>query len=161
MPIPRSLRRWLSLPSRMALLLGLGALSAAGAGADAAPAHPDAGIGLPGPGDLLVRSDAGRIYLAEHGGEFRELTFRDVAQARLLTRLLEQNGGATDPSGIRLSPIILAGSGGQSIHWGAARNPGSRGPAASGRSEKAGNPANPAPSERTGKTTNPAAADKG
>src|SRR5229473_2827886 len=78
-------RRWLRLPSRVALLLGLGALSAAGARTDAAEAQP-------GVGDMVIRSDGGRIYLAEDGSNFQELQISDPAQLRALKLLIAEGG---------------------------------------------------------------------
>ena len=64
MPAARFWNRWLRLPSRLALLLGMGAASAAGAQA-AVP-----GIGeRAGHGDAMIRSENGRIYLCEGGSE--------------------------------------------------------------------------------------------
>jgi hypothetical protein len=58
MAVSRSLHRWLRLPSRIALILGLGALSTAGASADA-QANQTAS------GGALIRSDGGKIYLSK------------------------------------------------------------------------------------------------
>jgi hypothetical protein len=107
MPMSRSLTSWLRLPSRLALILGLGALSTAGAQAEA-PDQSNLGTF----GDISIRSDGGKIYLSESGGDFQELQLRDTAEARHLKWLLEQNGTASDPAGLRLNPTILAGGGG-------------------------------------------------
>src|SRR5688572_11452223 len=110
MRVSRSGGRWLRLPSRIALLLGLGALSAAGARADAALDRPGCGVeplshGDPANvGELLIRAEGGRIYLAEgglaEGAEFRELQLRDIPEAHLLQQLIEENGASA--TGIRL-----------------------------------------------------------
>ena len=62
----------------------------------------------------VIRLDGDRLYLSEAGGAFRELSLGDTPEARALRALLEQQGGA---SGVRLSPTILAGSGGCGYHW--------------------------------------------
>jgi hypothetical protein len=103
MVIPRSVRRWLRLPSRIALILGLGALSTAGAPADA-QANQAA------PGDALIRSDGGKIYLTERGREI-ELQLGATPQRDRLLRLLEAHG----PAGVKLESdprLIMSGGGG-------------------------------------------------
>src|SRR5207302_5224366 len=81
------IRGWLRLPSRLALLLGLGALSAAGARADAAEPDPGSTRGT-GFGDTLIRSEGGRVFLSEGGGEFRQLQLADNYGTRQLLGLL-------------------------------------------------------------------------
>ena len=103
MAIPRSVRRWLRLPSRAALILGLGALSTAGPRTDA-QANPTAS------GGSLVRSDGGKIYLSE-GGHETELQLAASPQRDRLLRLLEEHG----PAGIKLDRdprLIMSGGGG-------------------------------------------------
>lgn len=166
--------RWLRLPSRVALLLGLGALSAAGARADTGPAQPGAGIAplahgdRASPGDLLIRTEGGRIYLAERGGEFQELRLGDMPEAELLRQLLGGNGAAHGATGIRLSPMNLAGAGGNSFNWApggrsATRDkPGPAGPGAPATGTAA--PGTPAPAQNSdppGKTTIGPTAQKG
>ncbi len=112
MPIPRSLRRWLRLPGRAALILGLGALSTAGARADTPEqAHRTAS------GDILIRSEGGRIYLSEAGKEFEELRLNDTAEARHLKQLLESRSRAEGAPYIRLNSTVLASGGGAGFHW--------------------------------------------
>ena len=113
MAISGSAGNWLRLPSRVALLLGLGALSAAGARTDLAAAaqHPEAAAGI---GDIVVRTDGERVYLSEGGNDFRELALDATARAQLLRQLSTSGHGAT---GIRLRPTIYAGSGGSGFHW--------------------------------------------
>jgi hypothetical protein len=103
----------LRLPSRVALLLGLGALPTTGLQADAPEQSNPTSFG-----NVLVRSERGKIYLSEGGGKFQELQLRDSAEARFLKQLLEQNGTATAPAGLRLNPTILAGGGGTGFSWG-------------------------------------------
>jgi hypothetical protein len=112
MRVTGSLRGWLRLPSRIALLLGMGALSAAGVRPAGAAVPPQPSV-APGFGDLLIRAEAGRIYVSQSGGAFGELRLGDTAEARLLQELLAQHGGA----GVRLPPTILAGAGGEGFHW--------------------------------------------
>src|SRR5215469_12654517 len=64
MAIARSLSRLLRLPGRIALILGLGALSTAGARADT----PEQGK-LTASGEWSVRCEGGRVFLSEGGRE--------------------------------------------------------------------------------------------
>ena len=86
MAIPPSVRKWLRLPSRTALILGLGALSTAAARADVQASQTASG-------DALVRSDGGKIYLTE-GGRETELRLSATPQRDRLLRLLEEHGSA-------------------------------------------------------------------
>lgn len=110
MAIPRSLRPWLRLPGRVALILGLGALSTAGARADA----PDQDHRTAS-GDVLIRSEGGRIYFSEGGRGFEELRLGNTAEARHLRELVEDHAGGS--GALRLNPTILAGGGGSGFHW--------------------------------------------
>ncbi len=98
----RVVRRRPRLPGRAALLLGLGALSAAG---------PAAAEGRPrDDGGALIRSDGGSIFLSE-GGRETELRLGATPQRDRLLRLLEEHG----PEGVRLDPdprLIMSGGGG-------------------------------------------------
>jgi hypothetical protein len=108
MAISRSLHRWLRLPSRIALILGLGALSTAGATADA-QANQTAS------GDALIRSDGGKIYLSE-GGRESELRLSATPQRDRLLRLLEEYG----PAGVKLDRdprLIMSSGGGAGFYW--------------------------------------------
>jgi hypothetical protein len=109
MPIPRSLRRWLRLPGRVALILGLGALSTAGARAGT----PDQGCDT-ARGDLLIRSVGGKIYLSERGREFQLLRLSDTPAARHLRQLVEPR----DTVDLQAKSTILAGGGGSGFFWG-------------------------------------------
>jgi hypothetical protein len=110
MPIPRSLRRWLRLPGRVALILGLGALSTAGAQADA----PDQGsLGLFG--DISIRSEGGKIYFSE-GSQETELQLGATSQRDSLLRLLEEHG----PAGVKLDSdprLLMSGGGGMGFSF--------------------------------------------
>ena len=67
-------------------------------------------------GELLIRTEGGRIYLSEGGREFHELQLADTTHARMLKQLLENNG-AEEAAGMRLTPMLLAGDGGSGFHW--------------------------------------------
>ena len=150
----RSLRKWLCFPSRAGLLLGLGALSIAGARAEtAAPAPPPS----PAIGGLSIRGESGRIYVSEGGREFQELDLGDTADAHLLRRLLAGTGGAAIP----LDPMILAGSGGDGFHWTAPRS-GSDIAKPAGRSDERNRPASgSSPPPRPRDPTSDRTRDKG
>ena len=139
MPISWSNAAWLRLPSRIALLLGLGALSAASGPAEGATPQRDTASGA-GLADLFVRTEGGRIYLSENGKGFRELRLGPEEQENVLSRLLER-GGATDPAGIRLHPTLLAGSGGAGFHWAPANEEGGDEDAAGSGSDRTRTPA--------------------
>jgi hypothetical protein len=105
MPASRSWKAWLSLPSRLALTLGLGAAAVVGARADAPADHERIG-----PGDVLIRSEGGKIYLSE-GGTETELRLGATPQRDRLLRLLQDRG----PGGVKLDPdprLIMSGGGG-------------------------------------------------
>jgi len=105
MPMAHRLRQWLRLPGRAALILGLGAMSTAGARADT----PDQAHGAPF-GDLQIRSEGEKIFLSE-GGQETELQLSATPQRDHLLRLLEEHG----PAGVRLDPdprLIMSGGGG-------------------------------------------------
>ncbi len=102
---PRSLPRWLRLPGGVALVLGLGALSAPAAQASAPETRMPAGLG-----DTLIRSENGKIYLSE-GGRETELRLGATPERDRLLRLLEEHG----PAGIKLDRdprLIMSGGGG-------------------------------------------------
>jgi hypothetical protein len=117
MKMPRSVGQWLRLPSRIALILGMGALSTTGAQADAPEIGPGATVSPAGRGDLLIRSVGGKVFLSEGGGEFRQVPFGDTPEARRLVQLLDRTDAAAGPAGLRLSPTLLAGGGGSGFHW--------------------------------------------
>jgi hypothetical protein len=103
-----SLRKWLHLPGRIALLLGVGALSAAGA--KAAVMEPHLGNGpVRSPqqsaksfGEVLIWSEGGRIYFSESGHEAQELRL----------------GNTPNSPHILQHRMILVGGGGAAVHWG-------------------------------------------
>jgi hypothetical protein len=121
MPGLSCLRRWFGLPSRL-LLLGIGAVSAAGGQAAAAPAIGDAPpVRVPqqSVADFAVvhvwTDGAGRIYLSEAGGEARELRFGDTAEARILRELLERGAATAARPQALPHRIILVGGGGDGV----------------------------------------------
>lgn len=129
-----SLSRWLRLPSRIALLLGLGALSASAAQANTAETNTaEANVGgrpLQVPqqsaksfGELRIWNDGGRIYVSESDKEARELRLGDTAEARLLNQLLEHDGATADSPRLLPHRLILVGSGGSGLHWNRPRRP--------------------------------------
>ena len=102
MGLPRSIRRWLDLPGRLAFLLGLGALSTSGAQADT----PERA----GSGDVSIRSEDGKIYLSK-GGRETELPLSATPERGRLLQLLQDKG----PSGVKLDAdprLIMSGGGG-------------------------------------------------
>jgi len=114
MPIRFSMRR-------IALLLGIGAISAAGARADAAPVGGSEPMRVPQQsaksfGELLIWSDGGRIYVAERGQQAQELRLGDTAEARRLRLLLERDGATADRPRIVPDRMILVGGGGTGFH---------------------------------------------
>jgi len=142
MPVPSFARKWYGFPSRIALLLGVGAISAAGANADTASIGQDehpARIPQQSAktfGELRVWSDNGRIYMSESGGGASELRLGDTAEARRLAELLEGAKATADAPHTVQHRIILVGGGGDGFHW-----------APAGRSEA---PAPPAPGASSG-----------
>ena len=141
MPVPFYARKWFGLPSRIALLLGIGAISAAAASGQADATLVDQGRQLTRVpqqsvktfGELRVWSDGGRIYLSESGGEARELSLGDTAEARHLRQLLERDGAVAGAPQVLQHRIILVGGGGNGFHWAPAaaarQGSGSSGPA--------------------------------
>jgi hypothetical protein len=126
MLMPSRAHKLIGLTSRIALMLGISAFSAAGARADAASfdraATPSNG---PQPGaaaalvsaELHIWSEAGRIYTAEQGRAARELPLGDTAEAVRLRALLEQRGATDAGAGVRLDRMLLAGGGGEGFSW--------------------------------------------
>ena len=117
MKMPHSVRWWLHLPSRVALILGIGALPTTGGPAAAQATAPGPAAAPAARGDIGIRSEGGKVYVSEGGREFREVPLGDNPQARHLRQLLESNGAAAGPAGLRLSPMRLAGGGGAGFHW--------------------------------------------
>jgi hypothetical protein len=118
MQMPFSARRWLRLPSRVALILGMGALTTAGARADA---REQDNPNLASIGDVHVRSEGGRIFLSE-GGRESELRLSATPQRDRLLQLLEEHG----PAGVRLDRdprLIMSGGGGTGFYWWGPRKP--------------------------------------
>ena len=116
MVVSRSGRRWFRLPSRIALILGIGALSTTGAQADA-PERTN----LSTFDDVSVRSEGGRIFLSEGGREI-ELRLSATPQRDRLLRLLEDHG----PAGVKLDHdprLIMSSGGGSGFYWWGTRKP--------------------------------------
>jgi hypothetical protein len=127
MPMPFS--GWLRLPSRIALLLGVGALSATGT--NVAAAEPHLGKGLTRApqqsaksfGELRIWREGERIYISEDGKDAQELQLGDTPQMRHLRHLLETEGAITGSPSVVQHRMILVGGGGNAIHWGSAQQP--------------------------------------
>ena len=156
----------LPLPSRIALLLGLGALSVSGAKAatSVGDLRKDPGR-LPQQsvkqfGELLVWNDRGRIYVSEPNKPAEELRLGDTAEARLLRDLLEREGATAAAPRVLSDRIILVGGGGMGISWTNRQTPDApartSAPATTGSSQKpdAANKTNPSGQTRQGGKTN-------
>lgn len=118
MQMPFSARRWLRLPSRIALILGMSALTTAGARAGV-PEQDDSN--LASIGDAHVRSEGGRIFLSE-GGRESELRLSATPQRDRLLQLLEEHG----PTGVKLDRdprLIMSSGGGAGFYWWGTRKP--------------------------------------
>src|SRR4051812_10774030 len=109
------MRKWLRLPGRVGLLLGLGALSVTGARANTAAPLPAADPVVSG--GLSIRSEGGGIYVAENGRDFQEIRLGDTQEARHLAQLLAGREPKSGEAGIKLAPLILAGAGGSGFDW--------------------------------------------
>jgi len=126
MLMPSSIRNLLHLPSRIALLLGLSALSVAGAKADTGgEPHPDR-TRVPQQSarplaDIAIWVENGRIYLSEAGKPAEELRLGDTAEAELLAQMLNDRGATAVTPHVLRDRIILVGGGGDGFHWTAKR----------------------------------------
>src|SRR4051812_35659234 len=118
-----SLRERLRLPSRIALLLGFGAMSAAGAQADATEVDPgnkpervpqQSGKAF---GELAVWTEEGRVYVSESGKPAEELRLGNTAEARYLREVLEREGAKAGSPSMVPDRVILVGGGGAGIGW--------------------------------------------
>jgi hypothetical protein len=123
MALPFSLDRWLRLPSRIALLLGLGAFSAAGANANTAEAYTgkeNDGVSrqtAPEFADLRIWTEDGRIYVAESGRPGADLCLGDTLEARHLRQLLEEHGATAASRRVPFGRMLLVGGGGCGFDW--------------------------------------------
>jgi hypothetical protein len=148
--------KWLRLPSRIALLLGIGALSAAKP--DAAEAHvaPDLTRAPQQSaktfGELRIWSDDGRVYVAEAGKPARELHLGDTAEARRLRQLLERDGASSEAPRVLVDRMILVGGGGDGFHWAPPGAPPGRGnsPDQAGSAASTGRAGGPAKAQPKG-----------
>jgi hypothetical protein len=118
MSLSSSVQKWLHLPSRIALLIGFGALSAAGAKADTAqPTMRVPQQSAKSFGELRIWSDAGRIYVSERGKEAQEIRLGDTPEAQQLREMLERDGAASGSPHVLSDRIILVGGGGTGFSW--------------------------------------------
>lgn len=118
------MREWLGAPSRIALLLGAGALSIAVARADTVPLETagDADTRMPQQSakpfaDLVIWQEDGRVFIAETGKPAEELQLGDTAEAELLCQLLREQGASADKPHTIGDRIILVGGGGCGFDW--------------------------------------------
>lgn len=115
-------RDWLRLPSRIAMLLGLGAVSVTGAkaalvdtvhpGADGAPQQHTGRFG-----DVLMWIEGSSIYISEVGRSAEQLQLGDTAEAAALRELLQRSGATAARPSLVPGRVLLAGAGGSGIHW--------------------------------------------
>jgi hypothetical protein len=143
MPVSTYLRKRLRLPRRIALIFGIGAISAVGANAEGLA--PDTVKPTPIPqqsakafGDLRVWSEDGRIYLSENGGPVQELALGDTAEALHLRQLLEDGGAVADDPQVLEHRIILVGGGGAGLHWAPGDNASGSAPSTTGPARGSG-----------------------
>jgi hypothetical protein len=137
----------LRLPSRVALLLGVGALSATGA--QAAPGELDRSARIPQQsaksfGEVRIWMEAGRIFVSELGKATEELRLGNTPEARRLRALLEQDGATAASPRILPDRMILVGGGGCGFDW-----------APADRSRTTGNPVPPAATSFGGSNPSP------
>ncbi len=124
MPASSFVHKWLGFSSRIALLLGLGAVSIAGAKAAAVSDVLPGGDRTLVPqqsakalSELLIWQDDGRIYVSEAGKPAEELSLGTGTEAGLLRQMLERAGATSaKPQALR-DRIILVGSGGSGFNW--------------------------------------------
>jgi hypothetical protein len=149
MVISHSVRRWLRLPGRIALVLGLGTLPTVVARADT-PGDRSRTIS----GDMLIRSEGGKIYLTE-GGRETELRLGATPQRDHLLRLLQEHG----PSGVKLDRdprLIMSSGGGSGFYWWGARKPATDKAAPAGSAPPPGTIQPSTPDQRPAREPNPA-----
>jgi hypothetical protein len=110
----------LRLPSRVALLLGLSALSTTGVQADTRQPSSGGPEALSqerlAPDQLRLWSDGKRLYVSE-GGATEIIDLRDSPEARHLHHLLQEQATTRASDGMHFDRMILAGGGGDGFHW--------------------------------------------
>ena len=112
-----SLHKWLRLPSRITLMLGITALSAT-TSPDAARAYAgDEPNRVPQQsaksfGEVSIWLEEGRIYLAEPGKPGEDLCLGDTLETRHLRQLLQEHGATASAQRILFDRMILVGGGG-------------------------------------------------
>jgi len=149
MPIPRSWRTWLRLPGRVALVLGLGALPTPFARAELPDESSQTAFG-----DVLIRSEGGKIYLTE-GGREAELRLTATPQRDRLLRLLEERGS----TGVKLDSdprLIMSSGGGSGFYWWGGRKATTDKAAPAGSTPPPGRSLPSPPDQRPARDPNPA-----
>ena len=116
------LRRRIRLPNGIALMFGIGAISAIGANGDQASALTAKPVRLPQQsvkyfGELKIWSERGRVYLMEQDGTIEEVALSDTPEAQHLRCLLGESGAVANFPQVIQHRIILVGGGGQSVDW--------------------------------------------
>ena len=154
MMMPQSFRRWLHLPRRLALALGMGALSVASAAADTPESHEGTS-----PSGMLIRSEGGKIFLAEAGRE-TELRLGATPERDHLLRLLQDYG----PAGVTLDSdprLIMSGGGGSGFSLRDIKNSVTGEPSpATANSPRAASPSNSPKRKSVPRDSNPAPDNK-
>jgi len=116
--------KWLGFSSRIALLLGLGAISVVGAeaatvvdarsGGDSALVPQQSAKAL---SETLIWQDNGRIYVSEAGKPAEELHFGSGPEAGFLRQMLERADATSARPYTLRDRIILVGAGGSGFNW--------------------------------------------
>jgi hypothetical protein len=156
-----SFAKWSRFPSRIAVLLGIGALSAAGA--QPAVAEPDLGKGptrVPQQsaksfGEVLIWSEAGRIYFSESGNEAQELRLGDTPEARRLRDVLQREGAIAEAPRVLQHRLVLVGGGGSAVHWGGSQSSKVPDSSSSEPAPRGSRQASPATGKRSEQVRNP------
>ena len=159
MLVPSHARKWFG---RLAVLLGIGALSATAAQAEPAPSdESQKPAKVPqqsakGFGEMRIWSEGDRVFLSESGKEVREIQLGDTTEARRLYDLLRQGGADAASPQVLEHRIILVGGGGSGFSWEPPQQ--TANPSASSPSTMGGAPAKPGDSAQGTPTPAPRSA---
>jgi len=101
----------------LALLAGLGGLATAAAVPELTAAHGAINTATTGSaaGDVMIRVEAGRVYLHEGALTGPGVVLPDTPETRHLLDLLQSGPSGTTALSVR--PTIMAGDGGAGFHW--------------------------------------------